>query len=318
MDTATIRSLIADLAGKRPLFHNEADFQHAFAWHLQLAHRDARIRLEWRSSAAPRASIDLYANVEGWRVALEFKYLTRRFVAEVDDEAFSLRSQGAQDLGRYDTIKDVVRLEHLAAAGAVDAAWVILLTNDEAYWSPRRSAGTIDEAFGLHDGARLTGTLTWAAHAGGTTRGRESAHELKASYECVWLPYSKLADGPGGTFRYLCLPVHASAPQEPSMLRDTTASSTTAPSAAKVQSGVTAREHVLAALDRLEQRHGRDSFEVAEIVHEALAGGATQAESTLRTHVVSVMCVNAPANHVARWPDLERMGGGRYRRIRSG
>ena len=36
---------MAALARMRPLFHSEADFQHAFAWQLRSAHPDARIRL---------------------------------------------------------------------------------------------------------------------------------------------------------------------------------------------------------------------------------------------------------------------------------
>ncbi len=35
-------------------------------------------------------------------------------------------------------------------------------------------------------------------------------------------------------------------------------------------------------------------------------------ESSVRTHVVSRCCVNAPANHPHRWPYFRRVGRGRY------
>ena len=41
-----IRATLAKLAKKRPVFHSEADFQHALAWELQLDDPTAGIRLE--------------------------------------------------------------------------------------------------------------------------------------------------------------------------------------------------------------------------------------------------------------------------------
>ena len=46
---------MAALARVRPLFHSEADFQHAFAWQLHSAHPDARIRLEIASATGGTA-----------------------------------------------------------------------------------------------------------------------------------------------------------------------------------------------------------------------------------------------------------------------
>jgi hypothetical protein len=42
--------------------------------------------------------------------------------------------------------------------------------------------------------------------------------------------------------------------------------------------------------------------------------GSEHPESTIRTHW-SAMCVNAPPNHAVRYPDLERVGHGKYRRV---
>lgn len=76
----------------------------------------------------------------------------------------------------------------------------------------------------------------------------------------------------------------------------------------------TCREAVLAALRRLEQRHGRRDFALTDITTETLAVDPQFAVSTIRTHVVSRMCANAPDNHAVVYADLVRVGRGRYRR----
>lgn len=75
---------------------------------------------------------------------------------------------------------------------------------------------------------------------------------------------------------------------------------------------MTARDDLLAAAHRLAGR-GSGEFGVAEIIREAYDHGSTYAESTLRTHVTSYMCVNAPKNHGVQTGDFIRVGRGRYR-----
>ena len=78
---------------------------------------------------------------------------------------------------------------------------------------------------------------------------------------------------------------------------------------------MTCRDEVLAAFERLERRHGRRELDLAEVVQEVLASSAYE-ESTIRTHISSRMCAEAPANHGTVYADLERVGRGRYRRRR--
>ena len=77
----------------------------------------------------------------------------------------------------------------------------------------------------------------------------------------------------------------------------------------------TCRDEVLVAFERLESRHGREVFTHDEIVTETLSVTAEFSENTIRTHVASRMCVDAPAHHAVRYPDLERVDRGRYRRF---
>ena len=76
----------------------------------------------------------------------------------------------------------------------------------------------------------------------------------------------------------------------------------------------TCGDEVLAAFGRLEQRQGRRQFTVAEIIKEVFEAGSSYQESTVRTHIVSRMCVDSPDHHASVYPDLERVGRGCYRR----
>ena len=76
----------------------------------------------------------------------------------------------------------------------------------------------------------------------------------------------------------------------------------------------TCRDEVLATLTRLELRHGRQVFPLAEILREVKAGGTRYRDSTIRTHLGSRMCANAPDHHAVVYKDLIRVATGEYRR----
>ncbi len=76
----------------------------------------------------------------------------------------------------------------------------------------------------------------------------------------------------------------------------------------------TCRDAVLDAFSRLEQRHGRRDFQLDEIVAETVAYDPQYKKSTVRTHVTSRMCVDAPEHHASVYGDLTRVDRGIYRR----
>ena len=82
------------------------------------------------------------------------------------------------------------------------------------------------------------------------------------------------------------------------------------PSASSCALVVRAAAEVLAA--------GRQDgcFTVAEILGYLRTAGTHYSASTIRTHVVSVCCQNAPQNHAVRYPFFERVGRGLYRLVR--
>ncbi len=76
---------------------------------------------------------------------------------------------------------------------------------------------------------------------------------------------------------------------------------------------MTCRDEILEAFADLSKRTDRDTFSPAEIIAEMRRKGTTYAESTIRTHIVSRMCSNAPDHHAVVYSDLERVGPGLYR-----
>jgi hypothetical protein len=193
------------LATQRPLFHSEADFQHALAWSVHKSDPNTVVRLElpFRTDASSEY-LDLQFTNGSQTLVVELKYKTRRLSFQHAGESFSLKQQGAQDLGRYDFLADVERLERFVAAKRASAGCAILLTNDPSYWSDSARSGTVDEKFRLAEGRVIHGSLAWLEHASaGTMRSRERPITLKGEYSAVWKPYSMPCELPGGEFRFL-------------------------------------------------------------------------------------------------------------------
>ncbi len=67
-------------------------------------------------------------------------------------------------------------------------------------------------------------------------------------------------------------------------------------------------EEVLAAARRLCRERGEKTFRVVDVVRAL----PHLKESSVRTHVVSRCCVNAPKNHPHKWPYFKRTSRGEY------
>jgi hypothetical protein len=68
------------------------------------------------------------------------------------------------------------------------------------------------------------------------------------------------------------------------------------------------QEEVLAAARRICRERGVETFRVSDIVQSL----PHLNPSSVRTHVVSRCCVNAPKNHPHKWPYFRRCGRGEY------
>jgi hypothetical protein len=194
------------LASKRPIFHSEADFQHALAWELQVAHPEASVRLEKRVATRPNIELYLLIGLDGARVGVELKYPRRNLTAEVAGEVFTL-STGADDHGRYFAVEDLARLEQLVADDVIDSGVLILLTNVANLWArPTSRRRVLYDAFRIHDGQVLAGTMTWGdwGARGGRPPGETGTVTLRGTYPLTWRDYSTVA---GIQFRYVLVGV---------------------------------------------------------------------------------------------------------------
>ena len=204
-----IDALMDGLANKRKVFHSEADFQHALAWHIHQVMPESQVRLEINvtSVEAQRMFLDIWLPVEG--VAIELKYKTRGLELEQDDESFALRDQSAQDQGRYDVLRDVQRLEFTRSRlEQCRAGYAVLLTNDSSYWKIPTHEDTVDADFRVHEGREISGILAWAARASpGTVRSRESPIHIRGSNRLRWREYSSFPWRAYGHLRYLAVSV---------------------------------------------------------------------------------------------------------------
>lgn len=76
---------------------------------------------------------------------------------------------------------------------------------------------------------------------------------------------------------------------------------------------MTARQEILEAIPAVRARLGRDTFSPQEVIDELHRRGSCYSDSTIRTHIVSRMCADAPDNHAVVYADLARVAPGAYR-----
>lgn len=70
---------------------------------------------------------------------------------------------------------------------------------------------------------------------------------------------------------------------------------------------MTARDAILQAIHRMD----REEFTIMDVLREL--DGSGYSEGTIRTHIASRMCAEAPDHHATTFSDLRRVGRGRYR-----
>ena len=203
-----IDHLMKGLAKERPLFHSEADFQHALAWRIHETMPGCQVRLEYPFPYEEgRMELDIWLPTQ--RIAIELKYRTENLGLDYNGEFFALTNHSAQDNARYDFLYDVQRLEYVVRSGE-KAGFAILLTNDPTYWDPKRmkKQDPNDADFRIHECRKPTGKLAWSDKASpGTIKSREDPIHLSGCYTMHWKDYSDCAAENYGKFRYLAVSV---------------------------------------------------------------------------------------------------------------
>jgi hypothetical protein len=201
-------TILNQLAAERPIFHSEADYQHALAWKLHEVYPHSEIRLEYRPVHNEPLYTDIWLRINANVIAIELKYVTRKLDVVIAGERFVLANHGAQPLRRCDFLKDVVRLERCIDAYRSGRGYVVMLTNESAYWWPTLGRQTTDAAFRIHEGRTLEGAVRWSdAASEGMTRKRESDLAIRGNYALQWRDYSTIPVDRAGRFRYLLIEI---------------------------------------------------------------------------------------------------------------
>ena len=69
----------------------------------------------------------------------------------------------------------------------------------------------------------------------------------------------------------------------------------------------TYREQILAAAKQITQSKNQNEFTILEILNYLTKQNTHYKENTIRTHITSKMCGNAPSNHAVTYNDLTRI-----------
>ena len=117
LDTAALSKIITNFGDQGKIFQSEAQFQFELAWKLQhqgwgtACLEDMTMKVVKNNKVVKKFYTDIVIEQDGYRVAIELKYKT----AEYNENGIELFDHGAVDLGRYDYLWDVFRIELLTS-----------------------------------------------------------------------------------------------------------------------------------------------------------------------------------------------------------
>ncbi len=234
----SLKRLMLDLSETGHVFKSEAQFQFDLAWKLQeLLNREnctdhPKVCLEYLSACQTeggktrRFFTDIIVRDDQGRfIPIELKYKTKR-TGKTDDPFDDFATHGATDLGRFDYLWDVHRIQLLKSQEQQGytfspelktfcGGFAVLLTNEQKYWKvTRETLRTRNEdplytEFCIGDGESLSGELNWKNRGCGTCiedTWRNVPIRLDREYTCNWVDYPVKNNT---EFRFLILTVEA-------------------------------------------------------------------------------------------------------------
>ncbi len=209
-----LKEILEVLRKKRPLFHSEADFQHALAWEIHKKYPKSEIRLERPMTINENKTyhIDIYNRLNSDIIPIELKYKTAPLNKKINDEIFQLKNQLAYPPNEYAFLKDIERIEEiielLKKKNRISYGFVVFLTNDKRYWEGSKEEEPVDKEFLIYEGRAISSTLRWSVKTQGAKKGKEAPIVLKGNYIIKWNNYSNLENVKNGNFRYIILNIN--------------------------------------------------------------------------------------------------------------
>lgn len=158
-----IEQLMKNIAFNNRVFINEAHFQYEFAVAINKAMKGKgyTFTLEYCPHFR-KYRVDLFIeNGEGYSAVIEFKYITKRYEADIDGLKINLKAQGAQNVRRYASWRDIEKIEQLKKEKGLSEGFFILVTNDSKMIDAVPSKN-IDSPFDVSQGTHPQSTdLYW-------------------------------------------------------------------------------------------------------------------------------------------------------------
>lgn len=201
-----IEEAFESLMNKRSFFVSEADFQHSLAIELRdkFNGKNDAVYLEYPiNQGENNAYIDIVLVHEKRMYPIELKYKTKKTnctdtLPNTNQKACGLlKTHSAQDLGAYDFLYDVYRIEN----SNMNAGVAIMLTNDPWYLKKGKGKSICDD-FRIYQGREISGNLDWnlsdeqKMNDKHFTRKRPG-FKLENEYKCNWSKEN------GAGFKYL-------------------------------------------------------------------------------------------------------------------
>lgn len=188
-----ITKVLDHLKKKRFAFHSEADFQFQLAWAIKEVYLDrVEVILEYPTLLnGNKAFIDIVVLLDGNKhIPIELKYKTKVDLVEIGNFYIELNDHAAQDLGRFDYLLDIERLEQYREQWDFSEGYTILLTNDPSYQKRQRADANSIE-FSLEHGAVKTGIMKWKETSSiYKKKHRKESILLKDEYPINWNIYA--------------------------------------------------------------------------------------------------------------------------------
>ena len=155
-----IKDIIDSFAKRGTIFSNEAQFQFDLAWELRERNYGEKILLEHlipKDSNGKKRYIDIVIKNGDYCIPIELKYKTTDKEIEYlldNGEIVKTYNQGACDLGCYDFLKDLSRIEDIVSDKEyifiqgkdmkVEKGYVVIITNEKTYYEGPKN-GKFDE-----------------------------------------------------------------------------------------------------------------------------------------------------------------------------
>lgn len=193
-----IETILIDFAKNKKLFLNEAQFQFELALEIKKQFPSLVVHLEYPSlkgnSNGKYCYYDIVVQENNEFYVIELKYKTKDQVILYKGSNYLLKNHAAQDLGRFDYLNDVSRIENWQSNNQGKqfvGGCAIILTNDAVYWE-KDGYGYIYKDFALKDNTTtVAGTKNWPQGSSATSVGqsRLCGLNLKNTYKLNWHNY---------------------------------------------------------------------------------------------------------------------------------